>query len=97
MPRLAPVRSRVRRGVLADEVGINGSLVLRHARLVPGIDVLNWLRVNTAVADAGQATMAYSEGIAAFWTRADATPGGGIRCGRAGGTDGRARIRTARG
>src|ERR1700674_196708 len=31
MPRLAPVRSSVRRGVLA-EFGINGSLVLRHAR-----------------------------------------------------------------
>src|ERR1700744_2105330 len=92
MPRLAPVRSRVRRGVLADEVGINGSLVLRHARLVPGIDVLNWLRVNTAMADAGPATMAYSKGIAAFWTTADATPRGGIRCGRAGGTDGGARI-----
>src|ERR1700676_276887 len=35
MPRLAPVRSSVRRGVLA-EVGINGSLVLRHARPCAG-------------------------------------------------------------
>src|ERR1700716_4261560 len=35
MPRLAPVRSSVRRGVLA-EFGINGSLVLRHARLCAG-------------------------------------------------------------
>src|SRR6266404_9034696 len=35
MPRLAPVRSSVRRGVLA-EFGINGSLVLRHARPCAG-------------------------------------------------------------
>src|SRR5580698_10845937 len=46
MPRLAPVSSRVRRGVLADEVGINGSLVLRHARPCAGHPRLrNWLWV----------------------------------------------------
>jgi hypothetical protein len=40
MPRLAPVRSSVRRGLLLVEEGINGSLVLRHARhkAVPGHD-----------------------------------------------------------
>jgi hypothetical protein len=32
MPRLAPVRSSVRRGGPLDEAGINGSLVLRHGR-----------------------------------------------------------------
>jgi hypothetical protein len=35
MPRLAPVRSSVRRGVLAEK-GINGSLFLRHARPCAG-------------------------------------------------------------
>src|SRR5258708_32876241 len=35
MPRLAPVRSSVRRGVLA-EVGMNGSLFLWHARPCAG-------------------------------------------------------------
>src|SRR5438105_15433518 len=45
MPRLAPVRSSVRRGVLA-EFGINGSLVLCHAGLVPGIHVFKLVASN---------------------------------------------------
>jgi hypothetical protein len=36
MPRLAPVRSSVRRGALVDEEGISGSLVLGHARPCAG-------------------------------------------------------------
>jgi hypothetical protein len=42
MPRLAPVRSSVRRGVLLDEEGINGSFVLVMPGLVPGIHVFLW-------------------------------------------------------
>src|SRR5260370_10752454 len=43
MPRLAPVRSSVRRGVLA-EFGMNGSLFLRHARPCAGHPRLTFSR-----------------------------------------------------
>src|SRR5436190_1843095 len=64
MPRLAPVRSSVRRGVLA---GV-------------GIKVLQSVGVTDR---------------AALWSRAGPPYRGGIRCGRAGGTAGRARTRNS--
>src|SRR3954464_15428346 len=68
MPRLAPVRSSVRRGALEEEGGIK---------------ILQAFSVRDR---------------AALWTKAGlVNPGparhGGIRCGRAVGTDGRARTR----
>src|SRR3981189_779557 len=65
MPRLAPVRSSVRRGVLAEF----------------GMEILQAPDIRDK---------------AASWTMADPAPRGEIRCGRAGGTGGRARIRTVR-
>src|ERR1700724_4092496 len=65
MPRLAPVRSSVRRGVLAEE----------------GMEIFQARGIRDK---------------AASWTMADRDQRGGIRYGRAGGTGGRARTRTAR-
>src|SRR5271166_4475584 len=65
IPRLAPVRSSVRRGVLAEL----------------GMEVFQALNVTDK---------------AASWTKLDPGLRGGIRCGRGGGTDGRARTRTAK-
>src|SRR3954452_979327 len=66
IPRLAPVRSSVRRGPLL---------------VAFGIAVLQTFKFTDKVAS---------------WTMADLAPRGGIRCGRAAGRGGRARIRNVR-
>src|SRR5258708_36511112 len=95
MPRLAPVRSSVRRGVLLDEEGINGSLVLRHARPCAGHPRLPLVIAEDVDARDEPGHDGFFRDRASLWTMADPAPRGGIRCGRAGGTGGRARIRTA--
>src|SRR5579871_2101086 len=85
MPRLAPVRSNVLRGALWDEVAMNWFSV---CAIPGGID----FRID---AYAPRRNDVGVKGTAAFSTRIDPAYRGGIRCDRANGTGGRARIRTA--
>src|SRR6478672_6648078 len=100
MPRLAPVKSSVRRGAL-DEEGIQVLSFFVMPGLVPGIRVLlrriagsrGWSSYTKTRFALKPGHDDHFRDRAAPCSRLVPALRGGIRCGRAGGTGGRARIR----